>query len=91
VEQEKAVKLTSLLANCVIFHTTLDLMNVVRELQAEGWQITGEDLAAMSPYLTDHIMRFGTYAITELTVCPDAFDPHLDVDFETEEEQLAAA
>ncbi|MFF2898910.1 Tn3 family transposase [Streptomyces sp. NPDC057966] len=35
VEQEKAVKLTSLLANCVIFHTTLDLMNVVRELQAE--------------------------------------------------------
>ncbi|MEU9286409.1 Tn3 family transposase [Streptomyces sp. NPDC048275] len=36
VEQEKAVKLTSLLANCVILHTTLDLMEVVRELQAEG-------------------------------------------------------
>jgi hypothetical protein len=39
--QEKAVKPTSLLANCVTFHTTPDLMNVVRDLQAEGWQITG--------------------------------------------------
>ncbi|WP_327725019.1 Tn3 family transposase [Streptomyces europaeiscabiei] len=91
VEQEKAVKLTSLLANRVIFHTTLDLMNVVRELQAEGWQITGEDLAAISPYLTDHIMRFGTYATTELTVRPDAFDPHLDVVFEAKEEIPAVA
>ncbi|WP_411152438.1 hypothetical protein [Streptomyces sp. A30] len=63
----------------------------MRERQAEGWQITGEDLAAISPYLTDHIMRFGTYAITELTVRPDAFDPHLDVEFEAEEEQPAAA
>jgi hypothetical protein len=91
VEQEKAVKLTSLLANCVIFHTTLDLMNVVRGLQAEGRQITGEDLAAISPYLTDHIMRFGSYATTELTVRPDAFDPHLDVDFDAEEGEPAAA
>jgi hypothetical protein len=91
VEQEKAVKLTSLLGNCVIFHTTLDLMEVVRELQAEGWRITGEDLAAISPYLTDHIMRFGTYATTELTVRPDAFDPHLDIEFDAEEEVPAAA
>ncbi|MFD3658708.1 Tn3 family transposase [Streptomyces sp. NPDC058620] len=90
-EQEKAVKLTSLLANCVIFHTTLDLMDVVRELQTEGWQITGEDLAAISPYLTDHIMRFGTYATSELAVRPGAFDPHLDVDFEEEQPEPAAA
>lgn len=75
----------------MIFHTTLDLMEVVRELQAEGWQITGEDLAAISPYLTDHIMRFGSYATTELTARPDAFDPHLDVDFDAEEEEPAAA
>jgi hypothetical protein len=66
-------------------------MEVVRELQAEGWQITGEDLAAISPYLIDHIMRFGTYATTELTVRPDAFDPHLDVGLEAEEEAPAAA
>ncbi|MFE9139525.1 Tn3 family transposase [Streptomyces sp. NPDC007355] len=75
----------------MIFHTTLDLMNVVRELQAEGWHITGEDLAAISPYLTDHVMRFGSYATTELTVRPDAFDPHLDVEFEAEETLPATA
>ncbi|MFI5887907.1 hypothetical protein [Streptomyces sp. NPDC051554] len=63
----------------------------MRELQAEDWEITGEDLAAISPYLTDHIMRFGTYATTELTVRPDAFVPHLDVEFEAEEEVPAAA
>ncbi|GCB47302.1 two-component system sensor kinase [Streptomyces sp. NL15-2K] len=34
---------------------------------------------------------FGTYTTTELTVRPDAFDPRLDVEFETEEEQSAAA
>ncbi|WP_247204873.1 transposase [Streptomyces sp. AgN23] len=85
-EQEKAVKLTSLLANCVIFHTGPGPHEHRAELQAEGWQFTGEDLTAISPYLTDHIMRFGTYATTELTVRPDAFDPHLDVEFEAEKE-----
>jgi hypothetical protein len=33
----------------------------------------------------------GIYATTELTVRPDAFDPHLDVEFEAEEEVPAAA
>lgn len=36
-------------------------------------------------------MRFGTYATTELTARPDAFDPHLDVNFDAEEEKPAAA
>ncbi|MFG2386010.1 hypothetical protein [Streptomyces avermitilis] len=57
----------------------------------KAYLFTGEDLAAISPYLTDHIMRFGTYTTTELTARPDAFDPHLDVEFETEEEVPAAA
>jgi TnpA family transposase len=35
-EQEKILKLNSLLANCVIFHTALDMTNVIRELQADG-------------------------------------------------------
>nr|WP_189718280.1 hypothetical protein [Streptomyces phaeofaciens] len=64
-------------------------MNVIRGLQAEYWQITGEDLAAISPYLTNQLMRFGTYATTELTVRPNAFDPHLDVEFEAEEAPAA--
>jgi hypothetical protein len=30
-EQEKAVKFNSLLANCVIFHTALDMTEVIRQ------------------------------------------------------------
>ncbi|WP_331720547.1 Tn3 family transposase (plasmid) [Streptomyces sp. NBC_00161] len=81
VEQEKDVKFTSLLANLVIFHNTLDIADVVRELQAEGRLVDPLDLAQVSPYLTQHIKRFGKYSTHELGLTPDAYDAHLDVDF----------
>ncbi|MFE5588014.1 Tn3 family transposase [Kitasatospora sp. NPDC056531] len=81
VEQEKDVKFTSLLANLVIFHNTLDIGDVVRELQAEGWIVDPLDLAQISPYLTEHIKRFGEYSTHELGITPDAYDARLDVDF----------
>ena len=81
-EQEKLIKLNTLLANLVIFHNALDIMDVVRELVAEGWTITAAELAALSPYLRAHISRFGAYAIDELTRQPEAFNPVLkEVDF----------
>jgi TnpA family transposase len=81
VEQEKALKFNSLLTNAVIFHNTLDIADAVRQLQAEGEVVEPEDLAQISPYLTEHIMRFGVYSTHELTLEPDAYEPHLDVDF----------
>ncbi|WP_406356922.1 Tn3 family transposase [Streptomyces sp. NBC_01635] len=92
VEQEKDVKFTSLLANLVIFHNTLDIADVVRQLQAEGQVVDPLDLAQISPYLTEHIMRFGEYSTHELGVTPDDYDAHLDVDFSVlgEEEAVAA-
>jgi TnpA family transposase len=48
-EQEKILKFSTLLTNAVIFHTTLDMMTAIRELVAEGWEITMEDLAVLSP------------------------------------------
>jgi hypothetical protein len=86
-EQEKSVKWNSLL---IVFHTAIDMMEVIRQLVAEGWQVTAEDLAQLSPYLTSHILRFGAYATDELHIPPDVFDPALDeVDFGGE--QPAAA
>lgn len=76
------MKFNQLLANCVIFHNTLDMMDAVRTLQAEGWQIEAEDLAQIAPYLTEHINRFGEYSTDELSLVPEQFDPHLDIDFE---------
>ncbi|MCT9077864.1 transposase [Streptomyces fulvoviolaceus] len=40
-------------------HTAIDMMEVIRQLVAEGWRVTAEDLAQLSPYLTSHILRFG--------------------------------
>jgi TnpA family transposase len=81
-EQEKQVKLNTLLANLVIFHNAVDIMDVVRKLIAEGWLITAEQLGAMSPYLRAHISRFGTWATDDLGRHPEAFNPVLkEVDF----------
>lgn len=91
VEQEKDVKFTSLLANLVIFHNTLDIANVVRQLQAEGWVIDPLDLAQISPYLTEHIMRFDEYSTHELGITSDDYDAHLDVDFSALGKDEAAA
>lgn len=82
VEQEKLIKLNTLLANLAIFHNALDIMDVVRRLAAEGWLITADQLGAMSPYLRGHISRFGAYATDDLNRQPEAFNPVLkEVDF----------
>ena len=83
-EQEKLIKFNTLLANLVIFHNALDIMDVVRGLVAEGWTVTADQLAALSPYLRGHISRFGAYATDELGRHPEAFNPVLkEVDFTT--------
>jgi hypothetical protein len=81
VEQEKAVKFNALLSNCLIFHNTLDIAQAARELQAEGWKVEAEDLAEVSPCLTEKITRFGEYSTHELDLPPEAYEPRLDVDF----------
>nr|WP_280525001.1 Tn3 family transposase [Streptomyces inhibens] len=87
VEQEKTVKFNALLTNAVIFHNALDIAEAVRQLQEEGHVIDPEDLAHISPYLTEHIGRFGEYSTHELGLEPEAYDPHLDVDFSPLREQ----
>ena len=79
-EQEKILKFSTLMTNAVIFHTTLDMMTVIRELIAEGWQITPADLAVLSPYATAPIQRFGVYATDEIALTPEPFTVHLGID-----------
>ena len=76
-EQEKIIKFNTLLANCVIFHTALDMTAVIRQLAADGWTIAPTALTALSPYITEPIKRFGEYATDGLTIAPAAFDPRL--------------
>ena len=90
-EQEKILKFNSLLANCVIFHITLDMMDVIRDLQREGHTISIQDLADISPYLTEPIKRFGEYPTDELHITPDAFDPRLQLDPHNDQQQRERA
>ncbi|GAB3209535.1 hypothetical protein GCM10027294_24320 [Marinactinospora endophytica] len=78
--------------NTVIFHNALDTAEVGRQLLEEGWEIVPEDLARISPYLTEHINRFGEYSTHEPGIQPGAYDPRIDVDFTPLREQgLTAA
>jgi TnpA family transposase len=62
-EQRKVIKYNHLVANCVIFHNVFTLGCLLSGLQAEGFPLEKEALAALSPYLTQHINRFGHYQL----------------------------
>ncbi|MBZ6476415.1 Tn3 family transposase [Streptomyces griseocarneus] len=61
VHQEKIIKFNELLANCLIFHTAVDITKVVNDLIDEGWEVDPVDLATISPYITCKTRRFGTW------------------------------
>ncbi|MFD5388067.1 Tn3 family transposase [Streptomyces sp. NPDC127074] len=76
----------------MIFHNALNIAEIVRQLLEEGWEIDPEDLAHISPYLTEHINRFGEYPTHELGIQPETYDPKLDVDFtQLRDQDLTAA
>jgi TnpA family transposase len=62
-EQRKSIKYNHLVANCIIFHNVFSLSRVLRELQESGYPLEPEYIAALSPYLTEHINRFGRYEL----------------------------
>ncbi|MFE3767382.1 Tn3 family transposase [Streptomyces sp. NPDC059104] len=45
------------MTEAVIFHNALDIAEIVRRLQEEGYVIDPEHLAHISPYPTEHIRR----------------------------------
>ncbi|MFJ8142371.1 hypothetical protein [Streptomyces sp. NPDC096013] len=52
-------------------------MEIVRQLLEEGWTIKPEDLAHISPYLSEHSNRFGEYSIHDLGIQPYEHGPKL--------------
>lgn len=71
--QKKAIKYTLLIANAMIFHTTVTLANDLRALIREGYHVDAACVAALSPYATKHLDRFGTYTLN-LGNPPEAVD-----------------
>ncbi len=79
-QQEKIVKYGDLIANAVIFRNVVDLTDVLLQLKREGVVWSPEDLAALSPYLTRHIKRFGDYLI-DLDTIPAALEEQVNLAF----------
>jgi hypothetical protein len=62
-EQRKVIKYNHLVANCLIFHNVCSLTRVINHLQDAGEDVPETVLARISPYLTEHINRFGDYVL----------------------------
>jgi TnpA family transposase len=62
-EQHKMIKYHHLAANLLLFHNVATMTKALQLLIAEGYLIDEEALACMSPYQTEHLNRFGRYAL----------------------------
>lgn len=77
--QEKVVKFNELIANCVIYSTACDITNAANQIAAEGEPVDLDDLAAVSPYITHTVRRFGNWIIN-LTPPDQAPSTRLDLE-----------
>jgi len=58
-EMEKAVKYCDILTNSVMLQNVSDMTEIIAELIDEGHVVTKDDMSHLSPYLTEHLKRFG--------------------------------
>ena len=63
VEHEKRIKYNDLISNLVMLHNVIDMTQLLQQLKQEGYAVNSKTLARISPYLTEHIQRFGEYVI----------------------------
>lgn len=60
-EQRKFIKYNHLVANCLILYNLFEMSHVLHQLMQEGHTFSEEAIASLSPYLTEHVNRFGHY------------------------------
>lgn len=63
VEQAKQIKYSNLIANSIMLHNVADLTKVLSNMANEGYTITKELVAGLSPFIRDQIRRFGRYDV----------------------------
>jgi len=71
--QQKAIKYNLLLANAMIFYNTVMLSQDLRTLIRSGYYVDPVCVAALSPYATKDLERFGKYNIN-LEQVPEPVD-----------------
>ncbi len=71
VEQAKQIKYSNLVANSIMLHNVADLTKVLATMAKEGYTITKELVASLSPFIRDQIRRFGRYDVDMNQLPPD--------------------
>ncbi len=74
VEQEKRIKYMNLVANAVMLSNVVDLTEVLHTMTSEGYVVTRELVGRLSPYLREHLRRFGQYVL-DMEVKPEPLEP----------------
>jgi TnpA family transposase len=77
-EQRKIIKYNHLVTNLLIYHNVVNMSRALARLATEGHQVTpdADALAAISPYQTEHINRYGSYKL-RLDRTPEPLDEAL--------------
>lgn len=70
-EQRKVVKYNHLVANCIILYNVYHLSRVLGRLKQSGHELDDAAVAALSPYITHYINRFGDYDLDMATRPPE--------------------
>ena len=87
VEQEKRIKYNDLISNCIILKNVVDMTQVLRRMHTEGYPVNTQTIARLSPYLTEHIRRFGSYSFEPDNIVVDPFDFDLPVNNDSDDTQ----
>ncbi|TDQ45009.1 Tn3 family transposase [Permianibacter aggregans] len=73
-EQRKVIKYNHLVANMIILNNVHRMTTSLKHLRQSGFEINEKVLAALAPYRTTHINRFGDYTLDlERAVEPPSF------------------
>ena len=74
IEYEKRIKYKDMIANAIMLQNVVDMTDVLHEMVKEGYRVTADVAATFSPYLTEHIKRFGEYVI-DMEAMPPSLQP----------------
>lgn len=67
----KIIKYQHLVANCLIFYNVMAFTRVLKDMRAEGFEVSREVLERISPYRTEHLNRLGEYRLDLSREIPD--------------------
>jgi hypothetical protein len=77
-EQKKCIKYNQLVTNVIILQNVADQTAIIQDLLEEGYPVTKEALASISPFVTESRERFGDYSL-DMTISENAPENALGV------------